>query len=72
MVMMPCGRRVPRKNLQKMLDNYVIGFILSTCRVVLMLCRAQEYNSLPQYVSIALVPERETDDAFCTAYPATG
>ena len=70
--MMPCVRGVHRKDLQKILDNCVVGFILSTLRVVLTLCRAQEHDPLPQYVSIALVPERETDDAFCTAYPATG
>ena len=70
--MMPCVRGGHRKNLQKILDNCVIGFILSALRVVLTLCRAQEHNPLPQYISIALVLERETDDAFCTAYPATG
>ena len=70
--MMPCVRGVHRKDLQKILDNCVIGFILSTLRIVPTLCRAQKPNPLPQDVSIVLVPERETDDVFCTAYPATG
>ena len=67
--MMPCVKEVHRKNPQKTLDNCVIGFILSTLRVVLTLCRAQEYDPLLQYISIALVLERETDDAYLYSLP---
>src|SRR5215471_9193061 len=72
MATMTCKNAAHRKNVQKILDNCVIGFILSTLRSVPARCKAHERAPHAVTAVHSLMPERETDDAFCPAATATG